>query len=210
MTVRLTCDQVQERELVERYTGGTLPEPEAEALEQHVLECQVCWEDLQQAVELRAALGGSSATASVRAPAPAAVGPAPPVGSRAWRRVTIAALAAAAAAIIVVPIWRDRQSGIVTEPVTRGTESLEVHTTWQPAGDLQVTWTPVPGATMYRVRLLGAEGAPVVQQVTMPPATIPVAALPGTASLTVDIEAESAIGEVVARAPASAVAPRPQ
>ena len=67
MIERLTCEQVHERELVERYAPGKLTEPEAEALEAHVLECEACWRDLQEAIEFSAALGGTPTAVHVKA-----------------------------------------------------------------------------------------------------------------------------------------------
>lgn len=41
------CKDVDERELIERYLSGQLPESESEAFEQHYLECERCFSELQ-------------------------------------------------------------------------------------------------------------------------------------------------------------------
>jgi hypothetical protein len=204
MNERLTCDLVHERELVERYAAGTSPEHEAESLEQHVLECQACWEELLQAVEIRAAL---------RAQAPAAgssdrwTSSTRQSNAASWRKVAIAALAAAALALIVVPVWqRGREEP--TDSVTRGATALEIHPTWELTGDLRVDWTQVDSATLYRVRVRGRTGSPVLRQATAPPITVPSSVLAGLGELLVDVEAENAVGEVIANGPAAVVPPR--
>ncbi len=53
MTESLTCNDVVERGIVERYLAGRLDLPEAEAFEAHYLACPRCQEDLRVAAAVR-------------------------------------------------------------------------------------------------------------------------------------------------------------
>jgi hypothetical protein len=180
----LDCSKVEEQELEARYIQGALSDEEAEAVEAHYFGCDRCWNSLQQSLELHAALAGDAGSASV----PGAPGgaPAPPntlslarggasrpaagvsgVGapgrvpgrplwaSRWWPAV------AAAAVILTVGTYRWQHGGGATTSVAdveRGVSAeLPVHPS-APADSLRASWSRVPGAEQYRVRLFTADG----------------------------------------------------
>ena len=196
MTERLTCDHVRERELIERYAAGTLPEPDADALELHVLECQACWEDLEQALELQAALRRKTPRGAV-VPRPVRSGR---TTRREWRRFALGTLAAAAALVAAIFVWqRDGGSHDAEPPLLRGPEHVVVIATWQQDGGLRLAWAPVPAATLYRLRIVRKDGSPIVVQTAEPQVALPADEIRDAQGLMVELEAENALGEVVAR-----------
>ena len=52
----MTCADVRDRDLLDRYVQGTLPDDERDALEIHVLGCAECAGELETALDLRQAL----------------------------------------------------------------------------------------------------------------------------------------------------------
>jgi hypothetical protein len=54
----ITCEDVAERALIERYVSGRLEQPEADALEEHYLVCARCREDVRVAIAVRGTLPG--------------------------------------------------------------------------------------------------------------------------------------------------------
>jgi hypothetical protein len=80
MTDKLTCEVVAGAAMVERYVAGTLPESDLEGFEGHLITCQVCQDEVVQAVAIREGLRELQAGSSEQDPA---VGRTPgPVRSR--------------------------------------------------------------------------------------------------------------------------------
>lgn len=52
----MSCRDVEERELLDRYVQGTLPDEERDAFEQHMLGCAVCAAGVETLLHLRQAL----------------------------------------------------------------------------------------------------------------------------------------------------------
>jgi CHAT domain-containing protein/tetratricopeptide (TPR) repeat protein len=89
----LDCTSIEEKDLVSRYVGRKLSPEEGEAFEEHYFGCDRCWEEVQAATEVRAALTAKEPTdaAALEVQARAI--------RRPWRN--LAFLAAAAAVAIV-------------------------------------------------------------------------------------------------------------
>jgi CHAT domain-containing protein len=107
MDVPKTLDHasIEEHDLVSRYIGQKLSPEEAEAFEEHYFGCDRCWEEVQAATEVRAALSGKVASqlekgAGTPEQAPVIRGP--------WRNPALLAAAAAGAVIALAGIfvWR--------------------------------------------------------------------------------------------------------
>lgn len=173
----LTCSEVAEDALIERYLAGELPDDDVEALESHYLTCDRCYDELRLAVAVRDALPdvakidtrrltlveGSVGTA---APATAAgEGPMAPTrtrpGHRRWVGSTVAVAAAAVLAVLLFrpprleePSTLHRSMPITAAPAPRADRPVG------PVADARsFHWTAVSGADRYRVTLFNAEGA---------------------------------------------------
>jgi hypothetical protein len=193
VTERLTCDDVRDRELIERYAAGTLGEPEAEALEAHAFGCEACWAEMQCAVELHAALTnegrpGIRLDQSDRA--------------RLWRWPI--GLAAAAVLVLAIGVtWYAKHRPGGNETVLRGPAGdLAIAAEWQPDGSLHVWWSPVPTAFRYRVEIAGAPGDvgdSLVQHSNGPEAIVAAQNISRLHTAAITVEAEGATGEVISR-----------
>lgn len=109
MAEELSCAEVADRSLVERYVAGRLPRDEAESFEAHYLTCARCREELRLAYGLREALAE----------------PTPAISRRSRRRVWIGigvglAAAAGLAALVLLrpsePVGQLARLGAVAEP----------------------------------------------------------------------------------------------
>lgn len=169
---RLTCGEVADRDLAERYVTERLAPQEAERLEAHYFECDACWEAVHEAVALRAALGEPVADVDRSPPAGgAAEGPRPERASSSprWKAWVPLAAAAAVAALLLGPVdW-----GADTEPsagdVVRGpTVALAVEAAVVEGG-VRLSWAPVEAAERYEVRLFTGEGELVAERETAGP-----------------------------------------
>lgn len=136
----LTCAEVDERDLEAGYLSRRLSPEVVAAYEEHYFGCDRCWRALQRATETRSAFGvrGASGARSRW----------PPLG-----------LAAAAVLVIAIGagLWSRREPPPSLVAMRGPGEALVVRTT-ATENSLTVTWSPVPGAEQYRVRLHGAAG----------------------------------------------------
>lgn len=214
MPESLTCSDVSERDLIGRYVAGSASERDADALEAHALDCDSCWAGLQGAIAIRAALLERAM-------------PVTETGSRRTRKTSAwrSAKVLAAAASVLLPlavVWQlSRESGheassgtgeqgAVESPdgVSRGPSDVMNPTMSRMAdGSLQVSWEEHPDAALYRLRISEAAddlpdkiAEPVVEQITTTSVVIAADTLERFRTAGVEIEAESASGEVVARA----------
>jgi hypothetical protein len=197
MTGRLTCDQVRDRELVERYVAGTADELDAEALEAHALECADCWGEIQRALELHAALSVPSASVAADR-------------SAMYRRRWFTWAAAAAAAVVVIgggAYWsRPPQD---EAPALRGTmQPFDVAAAWQVDGRLRVSWPPQPGADLYRVNVTSEGEHLATEEVAETSLLLSPSERLGGRALTVVVEAQRGNGEIVARSSSATVPAR--
>jgi len=190
MIDRLTCEQVRDRELIERYAAGTLGDAEAESLEAHALDCQECWAAIQQAVELHAAL-----VADV--PSPARQAP----RSSGRRRMWPAGLAAAAVlAMAVGTFWYLTPLDLQAPPIYRRAEAaIAVTAVREPDGSLHLTWTSADTAVLYRLRLTGTSGRELTREAVRSPFRLTAAEVTPLGDVSIQVEGENAAGEVVGR-----------
>jgi hypothetical protein len=157
MTDKLTCEEVTEKGLVERYLAGKLSEAETEAFETHYLTCTRCRTELRLGAGIRELLPElRTATESVDIRGRQKSGP--------WfrRNARIGAVAGAVAAILigvilVEPAGREplpHREGVPETPTAPGVEA--------PRGEVgtveEFRWTAVPGADLYRVILYDDTG----------------------------------------------------
>jgi hypothetical protein len=148
VTGRLTCADVRDRELIERYAAGTLGGEDAEALEAHAFECEACWQQINRAVEIRASMLADGA-------AQGTVVPAPRPGAAKWRPFVPMALAATALLGIGLAIVLQQRQTAAPPPVMRGgsADAAEPIATRQADGSIAVEWPPHPAASEYIVTL---------------------------------------------------------
>lgn len=198
MSDRLTCDDVAGRDLIARYTGGSIGPADEQALETHVLECRDCWKEMQLAAEIRVAFATDPGRRRL-----ADVSGAPPqrtVSRRLIAERSVAALAIAAALVLAIGIgwqWIPRHAD---EPVLRGpNDTLSPQLSWQVDGALRVSWSAQDDAAVYRVTLMSAGVSHVSEEVTSTTVVFPKETIPRFPDLSVEIQAETGAGEVVAR-----------
>jgi len=161
-----------------RYLAGRLADAEAEAFEAHYFGCERCWAEVRAAQELRAAL----------------VPKASPASRRPW-----VPLAAAAALLGALGTWMLVRPGAEGDRVYRAGRSseLDLSVSVGEAG-VGISWPATPGARLYRVRVVTAEGALVTErEVAASPALLEKERLPATL-LYVSVQALGQDGQVLA------------
>ena len=198
----IDCARADRDELVARYVSGAMAGEEAEAFEEHYFACEACWAALQRAVELRAAF---EAPATVAPEHPAA----PPhdlAASRplARRRSWWPLAAAASVAIAAAAGWRvlaTHRVGGAAVDAERGGAAPVVKP--RPDTDaLALSWSPVPGAASYRVRLFTPDGAVLLDREVADTMLVPAAAVAGAAPdsrVFWQVEALNGVRDVIAR-----------
>ena len=174
MTSRdLTCGDVDVGDLDVRYLAGTLSETEAEAFEAHYFACERCWTAVSRGLEVRAAMdaertaGDGTAGRIALAPPPVVDHrtPVPAAHGRA-RRPRWSALAAAAALLVAVAIWRADDAGAPTAGTLRGpADSLRVVAVVR-GGGVHASWAGARDATHYRARLLSGDARLLLERET--------------------------------------------
>lgn len=154
----MSCSMGRDQDRAARFIEGELPEEEHEAFERHFLECPDCLALMQALAELPAVLSE----------APAVAAPA-----RRWRPLGLAALTAAAASFAIwlgtrppddPGVLRGGAHGVVELlPSAKGSD-----------GALVLAWTPLSGATRYRVTLFSDDGRTIwTREAVVPPARWP-------------------------------------
>jgi hypothetical protein len=149
----LTCEEVAQQGLVERFVSGRLPEAEGEAFEAHLLECEACREETRIAMTLREEFAAS----------PSAPGKTGRLRSRPWWLAGVAA----AAAVFIMVLVRTTANGIHDSPVVRGTgdEGLPAVTIIGPTAATRVSraglvfvWHSAGKSAAYKVTLTNETG----------------------------------------------------
>lgn len=145
-----------------RYLAGSLTDVEAEAFEEHYFGCDTCWKAVQRGAEIRAALSQSSGgVEGEKTELPASR---QSIARRQWWP----ALAAAAAILVAVGLWKfpittvpngatPNEAGRTAEP-TRGTAEALAISTAASGQTLTASWPSTPEARAYRVRLIAEDG----------------------------------------------------
>ena len=128
-----------------RYVAGKLSGSEADSFEEHLFSCDRCLSEARLGLDIKAA-----------AP-PQAGGSAGPASRRIfWRPLAIAA----ALAVGLLGAWQlQRPRGPVADGVTRGEAVRALAVTARPSADgVEVSWTAVPRADIYRVEISTGDG----------------------------------------------------
>lgn len=159
------CPYAGDDDVLRQYVAGKLPEVAAEDFEEHVFRCDRCRDEVDRAIELRAAWSNEAAAG----------------GARRWdlRHYSILAVAASAC-IVVLGLWQLRERQELQPPPLRSAIAHDIaasgHLT---AGTFTLSWSPVAGAHSYRVQILNSIGEPVTStettattfSVALPPVT---------------------------------------
>jgi Putative zinc-finger len=128
-----------------RYLAGTLSESEVDAFEEHLFACDRCLSEARLGLEIKAAASSPSRGLAGRASRPV------------WQPVAIAAALAAA----LLGAWQLQHAKVLAvDGVTRGEDVRALAVKAHPEADgVEVSWTSVPRADVYRVELSTGEGA---------------------------------------------------
>jgi hypothetical protein len=188
----------QEEDLSARYLNGTLSPTEADAFEAHYFECDRCWNELQRAVELRAAFRSER---DARPEQLRSIGSSPRVIPRllaGWRPLALAA----GIAFATFGIWR-----IVAEPkpyddTLRAPDASLPVSAYTSGNTVVAAWGSVPGAEIYHVRLFAGDGSVLIEREIADTTFMVNADLlpaPGGNLLYWEIEALDPLRQVVAR-----------
>lgn len=187
------CPRGEERDLAAEYLAGRLTEAEATRFEAHVIRCTACWQEVERALELRAAFQGWSA--SVRPPAPRlGSGGAirEPAARRRWRGARELALAAAA---LVAGLGLAHWVSPPTPPaprVVRGEEPIPLQINAAARERIEISWPPVADADHYLLRLFTGDGELLLERRLAEPGLVlgpELTALPAGGPLYVRVEA---------------------
>jgi len=148
----ITCALVDDEDLDQRYLAGTLPPEEAEGFEEHYFGCERCWERVHHGLAVRAANEGPAAGRAIAARRP---------GRRWWG-------VAAAAAIGLVAVGVAQWLGSRQRPadVVRGRADYLPARARAGGDSLGVSWTRLPPAERYRVRLQTGDGVLLLERET--------------------------------------------
>lgn len=142
-----------------RYALGALSDAEAESFEQHMFACENCWAEVEQAIELRAALRDRPASRSRARP---------PVWS--WMA------AAAVLVVALVGVWGLRPGVDVPERdgprVYRGAEGVLAIEARVEGRRLALSWTAVPGAASYVVEVFAGGSLVLEKEAAVPELTL--------------------------------------
>ncbi|MGH9456969.1 MAG: hypothetical protein ACRD2J_04940 [Thermoanaerobaculia bacterium] len=178
-----TSCEYRDTDVAARYVQGRLAEDEAERFEAHYFACEACWAEVQGGIALRAATSRPAAPAR--------------------RSFVRRAFPAAAAVVLVAAMgWLVLQDRVEPPPAFRGAE-----TTWnleaqRGDGAVAVTWSAVPGAVSYRVRIHAPDGTPLDRmEVTGTSARVPVTDFGSYRRVYVTVDAIDAAHLIVDRSP---------
>src|SRR5262245_12849248 len=153
----IQCARADERDVLVRYLGARLSEPEAEAFESHCLECESCWEQVRAAAEIRASRGlGVFAASPSKGPTRPDLGP------------LLAAAAAVAVMFLGLRQIAERPPISPMESVWRGAaaETMRLKILRGEGDSIVLRWLAVPDATTYNVEVFASDGQSVWQRET--------------------------------------------
>ena len=125
-----------------QYVAGLLTEEAAEDFEQHFFECDACADEVERAMEIRAALKSRR------------------VGSGRWR---VGLAIAATLAAVALGLWQTRlREPVLAPPPLRGASNREITATGHLAGTtFTAQWNAVKDARSYRVQIFNSVGEPI-------------------------------------------------
>ena len=146
----VTCDDVAQRDLVDRYVEGRLDNAHAEAFERHYFACEACWGAVQGAVGV---IGDASSTAGPRrAGAPPGLAASRP---RRWMLLAAAAVVVIASAGVFAWFSRPAPESAATMRGLVARIGLDLSVT---NDSLHAAWPAVDSAIRYRIRVFTAAG----------------------------------------------------
>ena len=128
-----------------QYVAGLLTDEAAEEFEQHLFECDACADDVERAMEIRAALTTRR------------------VASGGWRVGRVGLAIAATLAAVALGLWQTRlHEPVLAPPPLRGASSREINATGRLAGTtFTAQWKAVKDARSYRVQIFNSVGEPI-------------------------------------------------
>jgi anti-sigma factor RsiW len=138
----LQCSLPDRDRQISTYLAEALPADQAEVFERHYFECDECWREVQQGLEIRAARAAGG-HASARQP----------VSASRRRPAAWPWLAAAASVVLMVSVWQlnrvqPGETPVATPAVPGGPLVSGAPTvTTTPSGPTRQTSTPAPGTT---------------------------------------------------------------
>ena len=141
---QMECRLAADDEVLRDYVAGRLSPEVAEEFEQHLFECDECADEVQQAIEIRAA----SRT------------PARRVASGGWR---VGLAIAAAIGAVALGLWQvELRRQPLGPPPLRGSSGREITASGKLNGaTFTAVWKPVANARSYRVQIFNSVGEPV-------------------------------------------------
>jgi hypothetical protein len=171
---------------IQDYLAGRLDDAEAERFEERLMANDDLAAEVQQALEIRAALAGTRSAGT-------------PVRKRGRRGTLLALAAAAAVSMIALGVhWLQPP-----EPVFRGVQpsadfDVEVEAA---GGELRARWAPVAGAAGYELRVLAPDGRVLERiEVEAPSATLDLGGMDQPASPAfLEVVALDELGQVLRR-----------
>ncbi len=134
----LTCSEVERDELDLKYLRGQLSPEQAEAFEAHYFGCDRCWELVHGGAQVRA----TRPARPRRLPLP-------------WPVLAAAVLLGA----VGIGLWRLQRPNPPPDTERAGSSGALLVRVSTGAATLAVSWSPLPGAASYRVRLFAPDGA---------------------------------------------------
>jgi len=200
----LDCAVIEQEEMVRAYVVDDLTAEDALAFEAHYFACDRCWQDVQRALEVRAALESTPAQAEHEAaPVPGRL-----TGtSRTWWPW----LAAAATLVLAVALW----SAVPSSPppqLPQPAETLRGSGDAGPAvtavrgadGAIQIDWPVNSRAASYVLKVFGTDGTTVLTRevkadtVSLTLSAQDLTGRPADERLYTEIEAIEVLGVVIA------------
>jgi hypothetical protein len=167
------CPRGEVRELAADYLAGHLSAAQAKRFEAHVIACPTCWQEVERALELRAAFQGSSAQVRPLGPRHGSGGAALEHGPR--RRWLGARELALAAAALVAGLGLAHWVSLPTSPpprVVRGEDSIPLQVHVAAAGRIEISWPAVADADLYLFRLFTGDGELLLERTLAEPGLV--------------------------------------
>ena len=140
---QIECHRAADDDALRDYVAGKLSPEAAEEFEQHLFECDACADEVQRAIEIRAAL---------RTPARRAAG----------GRWGVGLAIAATIGAIAFGLWQvELRRQPLAPPPLRGSAHEITATGTLNGATFTAIWKPVANARSYRVQIFNAIGEPV-------------------------------------------------
>lgn len=164
MSSQLTCDTVQQNEMVEAYLFDRLSEDERERFEAHYLTCDRCQVEIRKALQLRSAFQAAAAVGSDSAGSPV------DAKVRRWHPAVKIGSLLAAATLAGLLLLRPGGLDMSEDPAHRAADvDTQTVTPLTPDGPVPGVegfhWSVLPGVERYRVTLFDEGGNVLFEEV---------------------------------------------